>query len=294
MTTTSLTQPDGRHRRRDGAAALSVFPGAVAAGRYEFFAPLDRGAEGRVWRARDRRLDRDVAVKVYDEQTPSDDALVDAFARCVEEARAAAGVHSDGVVNVHDVVEHGRRPCLVMDLVPGRNLARVLADGGALPARTVAALGVHLVAALQAVHASGVVHRDVKPSNIILAAGGRPVLVDFGVAAVPGAQATEPAGTVVGSPAYLAPEAVLGAPPDPAADLWSLGATLYAAVEGRPPSPVTDPVAGLIAVLRDDPLPPRAAGPLRPVLERLLVKDPARRAAADAAAAAMLLHVVRG
>ena len=202
------------------------------------------------------------------------------------EARLAARVRHPHVTVVHDVVVHDGSDWLVMDYHRGASLATVLSGGRRrLPPTAVAALGLQLLAALRAVHAAGVVHCDVKPANVMLGEDGRPVLVDFGIAETAGGDPAHPArrtGHVVGSPAFMAPELVRGEAPRPAADLWSLGATLYTAVEGRPPFPQDEAVPTLTAVLHDAPQPARRAGRLQPLLALLLDKDPARRPSHDA------------
>jgi serine/threonine protein kinase len=170
-----------------------------------------------------------------------------------------------------------------MDYHPGASLATVLSRGRRrLPPAAVAALGLQLLAALRAVHAAGVVHCDVKPANVMLGEDGRAVLVDFGIAETAGGHPARRTGHVVGSPAFMAPELVRGEAPRPAADLWSLGATLYTAVEGRPPFPQEEAVPTLTAVLHDAPQPALRAGRLQPLLALLLDKDPARRPSHDA------------
>jgi serine/threonine protein kinase len=245
----------------------------LLAGRYRLAEVVGHGATADVWRARDELLDRDVAVKQFRERYPHG----------LTEARLAARVRHPHVAAVHDVVQHGGSHRLVMDYHGGTNLATLLQGGRRLPPPVVAALGLQLLAALQAVHAADVVHCDVKPANLLLD-GGHLMLVDFGIAEISGSDPAHPArrsGDVIGSPAFMAPELVRGGRPRPAADLWSLGATLYAAVEGRPPFPLDDVVPTLTAVLHDPPPPARRAGGLQPLLERLLVKDPAQRCSHD-------------
>jgi serine/threonine protein kinase len=190
------------------------------------------------------------------------------------------------VAGVHDLVAHDGSCWLVMNHYRGASLASILRCGrGRLPAPVTATLGLQLLAALRAVHAAGVVHCDVKPANLLLDEDGRLVLVDFGIAETVDSGPGHPArrtGHVIGSPAYMAPELVRGDPPQPTADLWSLGATLYAAVEGRPPFPHAEVVPTLTAVLRDPPQPARHAGRLQPLLALLLDKQPARRPSHDA------------
>jgi serine/threonine protein kinase len=257
-------------------------PAELLAGRYRLVEVVGRGATASVWRARDvlhRDVDRDVAVKQFREH---------AFA--VAEARLAGRVRHPNVVAVHELVQQAGSSWLVMDYHGGTTLASLLRGGRRLPAPVVAALGRQLLGALRAVHAAGVVHGDVKPANLLVDAG-RLVLTDFGISETVEDAAAGPAhparreGDVVGSPAYLAPELVRGGAPQPAADLWSLGATLYAAVEGHVPFPHEDTGPTLAAVLHDPPAPTRHAGCLQPLLARLLDKDPARRPSHDAVAA---------
>jgi serine/threonine protein kinase len=262
---------------RPGAAARAADPeaGVLLAGRYRLAELVGSGATASVWRARDELLDRDVAVKRFGGR----------HAHALAEARIAARVRHPNVAAVHDVVKLDGSYCLVMDYHGGGTLAGLLSGGRRLPAPIVAALGLQLLAALGAVHAAGVVHCDVKPANLLLGDDGRLVLIDFGIAEISGADPAHPArrnGEIVGSPAYMAPELLHGDAPRPAADLWSLGATLYTAVEGRPPFPHGDAPSILAAVLLDDPPPARLAGRLRPLLARLLVKEPAGRPAHDA------------
>jgi serine/threonine protein kinase len=261
--------PSGTSRTRAAEEALVPRCGVLLAGRYRLAKRVGRGATADVWRAYDERLDRDVAIKLYRAHNPID-----------AEARLATRVRDPNVVAVHDLVLHRGSACLVMDYHPGVSLAELLRDRHPLPPSVVAVLGLQLSAALEAVHAAGVVHCDVKPANLMIADNGRLVLIDFGIAELNGGEPAHPArrtGNVVGSPAYTAPELVLGGPPRPASDLWSLGTVLFAAVHGRPPFLREGLVPTLTAVLHD-PLPPASrAGRLRPLVERLLVKDPAAR-----------------
>jgi eukaryotic-like serine/threonine-protein kinase len=249
--------------------------GVLLAGRYRLVELVGRGATARVWRGRDELLDRDVAVKQVDQ--PHSHGLI--------EARLAARVRHPHVAGMHDVVEQAGSHWLVMDYCGGASLADVLRGGRRrLPGSVTAALGLQLLAALRAVHAAGVVHCDVKPANVLLSEDGRLVLVDFGIAETIGGGPVHPArrtGQVIGSPAYMAPELVRGEAPRPAADLWSLGATLYTVVEGRPPFPQAEVVPTLTAVLHDPPQPARRANRLQPLLALLLDKDPARRPSHD-------------
>jgi tRNA A-37 threonylcarbamoyl transferase component Bud32 len=264
-------------------------PGCVVAGRYELLDRIGQGAMGTVWRARDQVLARDVAVKevrLPDLMPTRDRAIL--RERTLREARVSAKLSHPCVVTVHDVIEADGTPWIVMELVTARSLERVLAEDGPLPARRAAEMGVMLLGALARAHAAGVVHRDVKPGNVLLTRDGRAVLTDFGIAAVDGDPALTQTGMVVGTPGFCAPERIRGAPASPASDLWSLGATLYAAVEGRGPfDGHGSPMAVLTSIVHSDPPPARSAGPLEAVIGALMSKDPAQRP--DAARARQLL-----
>ncbi|MFD8319441.1 serine/threonine-protein kinase [Kitasatospora purpeofusca] len=263
-------------------------------GRYELGERLGRGGMGTVWRARDRMLDREVAVKELTVSHLPEEEVEILHARMKREAAAAARIKHPGVITVHDVLEQDGRPWIVMELVDGRSLADVISQDGTLPPRAAAEVGGQVLAALHRGHQLGVLHRDVKPANVLLEHGtGRAVLLDFGIATYEGsAELTRP-GDLVGSPDYLAPERAQGERPGPASDLWGLGATLYAAVEGDSPFRRTSPLTTLAAVV-GDPLPePRRAGPLGPVLAALMAKDPDERPSADEAAR-MLAEVQAG
>ncbi|MCQ0019514.1 serine/threonine-protein kinase [Actinomadura madurae] len=209
-------------------------PGTIA-GRYELVEVLGRGGMGAVWRALDRTLDREVAIKEMSPPQGLDDEQVErVHARTFREARSAARLDHPRIVTVYDVVEEDGRPWIVMQLVRAEGLDKAIAREGRLPPDRVASIGLDLLDALGAAHSAGVVHRDVKPGNVLLP-DGRAVLTDFGIATVAGDETLTQAGAIVGSPAYLAPEQARYQKATPASDLWSLGGTLYAAVEGRPP-----------------------------------------------------------
>ncbi|MFJ9947085.1 protein kinase [Kitasatospora sp. NPDC091207] len=266
----------------------------LLAGRYELGDRLGRGGMGTVWRAWDRMLDREVAVKELTVSHLPEEELQILYARMKREASAAARIKHPGVITVHDVLEQDGRPWIVMELVDGRSLADVISQDGTLQPRAAAEVGSQVLAALHRGHQLGVLHRDVKPANVLLERGtGRVVLLDFGIATYEGsAELTRP-GDLVGSPDYLAPERAQGERPGPASDLWGLGATLYAAVEGESPFRRTSPLTTLAAVV-GEPLPePRRAGALGPVLAALMAKDPAERPGADEAAR-MLAEVKAG
>ncbi len=226
---------------------------------------------GVVWQAKDEVLHRDVAIKeILHPAGPG------TLGRPLREARAAAALRHPGIVTVHDIVEHDGRPWIVMELINGRSLAQLLHDDGPLPEQRAADVGLQVLQALNMAHRKGIVHRDVKPANILLD-GDRAVLTDFGIAAM--ADATVLTGThqLIGSPEYIAPERINGSPTGPAADLWALGVTLYYAVSGRSPFHRSDTQECLAAVLGHDPDPLPHAARLESAIHGLLHKDPALR-----------------
>ncbi|HEY0718435.1 MAG TPA: protein kinase, partial [Streptosporangiaceae bacterium] len=237
-----------------------------------------------VWRARDELLHRDVAVKEIVLPPHLEPAERDvARQRALREAQMAARLSHPNVVGIYDVVVEDDRPWIVMELVPYRSLRElVMADGPLSPGQA-AQVGLGILAALKAAHARGVLHRDVKPANVLLAPGGRVVLTDFGIARATDSPVLTGTGVLVGSPSYIAPERARGGPAAASADLWALGACLYAAVEGRPPFDREGALASLTAVVTDEPDPPARAGPLWPVISGLLRKDPEERLSADQA-----------
>ena len=264
-------------------------PGSVVAGRYELLARIGQGATGTVWRARDVVLDRDVAVKeVRLPELMSDRDREILRERTLREARVSAKLSHPAVVTVHDVIESDGTPWIVMELVAARSLHQVVAEDGPLPPGRAAEMGMMLLGALASAHAAGIVHRDVKPGNVLVTGDGRAVLTDFGIATVAGDPALTQTGVVVGTPGFCAPERIRGAPASPASDLWSLGATLFAAVEGHGPfDGHGSPMAVLASIVHSDPPTARSAGPLGIVIGALLSKDPAQRP--DAARAGQLL-----
>jgi eukaryotic-like serine/threonine-protein kinase len=258
----------------DGRAA----PGTVIGGRYSLRTAIGTGGMGTVWRASDTVLRRDVAVKEVvcppGMATADRDAM---YERTMREARAAAALAHPSVVQVYDVVTEGGRPWIVMELLDARSLADMVIEGGPLAPRTVAKIGVAMLGALEVAHAAGVLHRDVKPANVLICQDGRCVLTDFGVARMPSdVQLTTP-GMVLGSPHFISPERAMGHAFGPPSDLFSLGVTLFTAVEGRPPFDKGDPLATMHAVVEEPPAPMQLAGPLAEVLSGLLIKDPSRR-----------------
>ncbi|RLP87282.1 serine/threonine protein kinase [Micromonospora sp. BL4] len=253
-------------------------PGTTIGGRYSLRSSVGNGGMGTVWRATDTLLRRDVAVKevvLPPGLAPSDrDAM---YERTLREARAAAAIQHPAVVQVYDVVTEAGRPWIVMELLDARSLADMVIEDGPVAPRAVAKIGIALLGALEVAHAIGVLHRDVKPANVLICADGRCVLTDFGVARMPtDVQLTTP-GMVLGSPHFISPERAMGQEFGPPSDLFSLGVTLYTAVEGRPPFDKGDPIETMHAVVEDPPAPPQRSGPLTRVLMGLLEKDPARR-----------------
>ncbi|MET8451596.1 protein kinase [Streptomyces sp. NPDC005209] len=265
---------------------MSEEPGSerVIAGRYRLLSPLGEGGMGTVWRARDEVLHREVAVKeVRAPAGLSGPEVERMYARLEREAWAAARVAHRNVVTVYDVAAQDGRPWIVMELVRGLSLADQLEAQGPLSPQGAASIGAEVLAALRAAHAAGVLHRDVKPANVLLANDGRVVLTDFGIAMVEGSSALTMTGEVIGSPEFLAPERALGRTPGPESDLWSLGVLLYAAVEGNSPFRQDTPLSTLRAVVDEELPAPRRAGPLATVIQGLLRKDPVERLPADQA-----------
>jgi tRNA A-37 threonylcarbamoyl transferase component Bud32 len=272
---------------------MGVEEGILLANRYRLLSMVGRGGMGIVWRAHDEVLDREVAVKQMALPDPRPaDADRPLRHRLIGEAQATAALRHPSVAAVHDVVEQDGRAWIVMELLHARSLQRVIDHGGPLEPRRVAAIGRSVLSALMAAHTAGILHRDVKPSNVLLTKDGRVVLTDFGLAISKGEGACSRFSGLDGSPPYVSPERVLGEPTTEASDLWSLGATLYTAVEGHSPYGRHDPLASLIAVLIEEYTPPRRAGPLRPVIDGLLAKNPADRPTAEQAAR-QLDHIVR-
>ncbi|MER5991391.1 serine/threonine-protein kinase [Streptomyces viridosporus] len=268
----SQAQPSSRPSPEPGT-------GRIIAGRYRLLAKLGHGGMGTVWRAKDETVDREVAVKEprVPDHLPERERS-NAFERMRREARAAARLDHPAVVNVHDVAVVDGRPWIVMELVQGRSLGAVLQEEGTLSAREAARVGLEVLGALEAAHAAGVLHRDVKPDNVLLGRYDRVVLTDFGIAQIEGETNLTDTGGFVGSPEYIAPERVLGQRPGPASDLWSLGVVLYAATEGVSPFRRSNTPATLQSVLNATPAPPASAqGPLAEVINGLLQKDPAHR-----------------
>ncbi|MGI5376638.1 serine/threonine-protein kinase [Streptomyces sp. CA-251387] len=265
-------------REGDGLAVTDL--GRLVAGRYLLVERVGSGGMGTVWRAEDKLLGRQVAVKKL--RIPphlQDDEVRTLYERTRREARSAARITHPNVIVVHDVLDDEGLPCIVMEYIPSVTLSDVLKRRGALPPEEAARIGRAMTAALRAAHDAGVLHRDVKPANVLLGDDGRIVLTDFGIAMESGTSSLTKPGELIGSIGYLAPERLKGAHPEtgPASDLWALGATLYQAVEGRDPFRRHTPIETAYAIATDPYDPPRNAGDLTPVIEGLLVKDPDQR-----------------
>ncbi|WP_107101505.1 bifunctional serine/threonine-protein kinase/glutamate ABC transporter substrate-binding protein [Streptacidiphilus griseoplanus] len=271
-------------------------PGRLIDNRYQLQHRLGRGGMGVVWEARDTRLHRQVAVKELLFRGAVDpETQAQWVERARREAQAIARIGHEHVVTVYDVTEADGQVWIVMEQVNPRSLADLLRAHGRLPVQDAARICLEVLRGLRAVHAAGVLHRDVKPHNVLFRRDGRAVLMDFGIATFEGAAQVTRLHETVGTPSYLAPELCDPAgrrPPAPASDLWSLGVTLYEMVEGRLPFRGPAPYEVLLAVREDDPPPPEHAGPLGPVLAGLLTKDPARRLTA-VRAEELLRHVVQ-
>ncbi|MEQ3550682.1 serine/threonine-protein kinase [Pseudonocardia nematodicida] len=267
-----MSVPEGEVQRRQ------------IAGRYRVDGPLGSGAMGTVWSGFDDVLQRRVALKElkFPHGIPPGEEQ-ELRERIMREARALAGLSHPNVVTVFDVLDHGGdEPLVVMELVPSKNLAVAISELGRLDAAQAGVVGFGTAAALRAAHRAGITHRDVKPGNVLISDDGRIKLTDFGIARNESDAPMTSAGLVLGSPAYIAPEVAAGQPVTPAADLWGLGATLYAAVEGRPPYDVDgDPVKTITEVV-DGPVPvPTVTGPVGEVIAGLMVKEPAGRMPLD-------------
>ncbi|MET9531433.1 protein kinase [Streptomyces sp. NPDC006649] len=265
--------------------------GRLLAGRYRLGGVLGKGGMGTVWRAVDETLGRTVAVKEL--RFPSaidEDEKRRLVTRTLREAKAIARIRNNGAVTVYDVVDEDDRPWIVMELVEGCSLAELVREEGVLTPVRAAEVGLAILDVLRLAHREGILHRDVKPSNVLIAEDGRVVLTDFGIAQVEGDPSVTSTGMLVGAPSYISPERARGHKPGPPADLWSLGGLLYASVEGVPPYDKGSAIATLTAVMTESLDPPKNAGALSEVIYGLLAKDPAQRL--DDAGARRLLNAV--
>ncbi|MCP2260154.1 hypothetical protein LX15_003867, partial [Streptoalloteichus tenebrarius] len=253
--------------------------GRLVAGRYRLLQRLGSGAMGVVWQAHDERLHRTVAVKELLLQPGlSREEADEAKQRAMREGRIAARLQHPNAVTVFDVVEEDGAPCLVMEYLASRSLAAVMAERGTLPPAEAARIGAQVAAALSAAHAAGIVHRDIKPGNILLAEDGTVKITDFGISRATGDVTVTKTGMLAGTPAYLAPEVARGRDIGPPSDVFSLGSTLYAAVEGEPPFGLNENTLALLhAVAAGKVNPPSQAGPLTALLMRLLRSEPDER-----------------
>ncbi|HET6704393.1 serine/threonine-protein kinase [Amycolatopsis sp.] len=260
--------------------------GAVIAGRYRVLGRAGHGAMGTVWRAKDERLDRLVAIKQLFPDSPADPAAAERTReRTIREARVTARLRHPHAVVVYDVVEQGAAAYITMEYLPARTLTDLLEEQGPLVPEYVAELGAQLASALAAAHAEGVVHRDISPNNVLVTTEGTAKITDFGVAHARGEGTATGRGLVVGTPAYLAPEVADGAEPGFPSDVYSLGATLYTALEGRPPFGTDENQLALLKRVGSGQItPPATSGPVTDVVVRLLHRDPAARPAMAGAA----------
>ncbi|WP_327268535.1 protein kinase [Streptomyces sp. NBC_01218] len=266
--------------------------GRLLAGRYRLGKVLGRGGMGTVWRAEDETLGRTVAVKELRFPTAIDeDEKRRLITRTLREAKAIARIRNTSAITVYDVVDEDDRPWIVMELVEGKSLAEVIREDGTLTPRRAAEVGLAILDVLRSAHREGILHRDVKPSNVLMSQEGRVVLTDFGIAQVEGDPSVTSTGMLVGAPSYISPERARGHKPGPPADLWSLGGLLYASVEGSPPYDKGSAIATLTAVMTEPLDPPKNAGPLKDVIYGLLARDPEQRLD-DAGARALLTAVV--
>ncbi|MFE0734065.1 serine/threonine-protein kinase [Streptomyces sp. NPDC058855] len=281
-----------RFRKTPASGNAPAGEGRLLAGRYRLGVVLGRGGMGTVWRAVDETLGRTVAVKeLRFPNSIDEDEKRRLITRTLREAKAIARIRNNGAVTVYDVVDEDDRPWIVMELIEGKSLADAVREDGTLSPRRAAEVGLAILDVLRSAHREGILHRDVKPSNVLIAEDGRVVLTDFGIAQVEGDPSITSTGMLVGAPSYISPERARGHKPGPAADLWSLGGLLYAAVEGSPPYDKGSAIATLTAVMTEPVDPPKNAGPqLEKVIYGLLAKDPAQRL--DDAGARVLLKAV--
>lgn len=287
-----LRKPAGGGRSGSAERAGATTEGRLLAARYRLDGVLGRGGMGTVWRAVDETLGRTVAVKeLRFPNSIDEDEKRRLITRTLREAKAIARIRNNGAVTVYDVVDEDDRPWIVMELIEGKSLADAVREDGTLTPHRAAEVGLAILDVLRSAHRQGILHRDVKPSNVLIAEDGRVVLTDFGIAQVEGDPSITSTGMLVGAPSYISPERARGHKPGPAADMWSLGGLLYASVEGSPPYDKGSAIATLTAVMTEPVDPPKNAGPLlEKVIYGLLAKDPDQRL--DDAGARVLLRAV--
>ncbi|MFI5802764.1 serine/threonine-protein kinase [Streptomyces sp. NPDC051561] len=290
----AVAEAEAVEAAKDAASDTSAeVEGRLLAGRYRLGEVLGRGGMGTVWRAVDETLGRTVAVKELRFPTAIyEDEKRRLITRTLREAKAIARIRNSGAVTVFDVVDEDDRPWIVMELIEGKSLAEAVREDGLLTPRRAAEVGLAILDVLRAAHNQGILHRDVKPSNVLISEDGRVVLTDFGIAQVEGDPSITSTGMLVGAPSYISPERARGHKPGPAADLWSLGGLIYASVEGVPPYDKGSAIATLTAVMTEPVDPPKHAGPLEEVIYGLLAKDPEQRLD-DRGARALLIDVLR-
>lgn len=279
---TTAMPPTALPRTTDGPPASTTAPVGntprMVGQRYTLSEPVGSGGMGTVWRSRDELLRREVAIKevIIPPGVPTREREL-LCERMLREARAAAALNHPAVVSIFDVVNYNERPWIVMELLEASSITDIIRDEGPMPPIKVAEIGLAVLGALATAHQAGVLHRDVKPGNVLITQMGRVVLTDFGAARSPNDTPLTSTGLLLGSPQYIAPERARGRPFGPASDLFSLGSSLYAAVEGRPPFDRGEPLSTMTAVVCEPPDEMYRAGPLEPVLRGLLAKDPADR-----------------
>jgi eukaryotic-like serine/threonine-protein kinase len=283
-----ISAGDGRHTTQGKHASVSPGvavsnEGELIAGRYRLVSRLGSGAMGVVWQAQDERLHRTVAIKqLLLPGRLSEREAEQATRRAMREGRITARLHHRNAIAVYDVVEHEGQPCLIMEYLASRSLATVLSQQGVLPPEKVASIGSQIASALAAAHQVGIVHRDIKPGNVLLADDGTVKITDFGVSRAVGDVTVTATGMLTGTPAYLAPEVARGNSAGFSSDVFSLGATLYTTLEGMPPFGLNDNALALLhQVASGEIIPPRQSGPLTPVLLRLLAPNPDQRPTMD-------------
>jgi tRNA A-37 threonylcarbamoyl transferase component Bud32/flagellar motility protein MotE (MotC chaperone) len=264
-----------------------TYPGAKLNGRYRLDERLGTGAMGSVWKAYDQLLDRTVALKELVPQHPGIEDLPRRRERARKEARALAKVEHPAIISIHDLISVGEDPWIVMGYASGRPLDKIIHGNPPMAEPAIASIGLPVLHGLLACHASDVVHRDVKPANIVVAKDKSIRLVDFGIARIVGEATLSQSSKLIGTPEFLAPELLEGKPAGPPSDLWALGVTLYYALEGRSPFYARSIEATITAILYKDPPQPTRPGRLADMILRMLHKEPEARPAGQAVAAVL-------